>query len=297
MNIGKLEKVDLREVWKDEEKDFSSWLASNLEHLSEAISQNLSLVDTEVKLLNSRFSVDILAENDEGDGVIIQNQLNQTDHKHLGQLLTYLINTDNEIAIWISSSPRQEHINAVNWLNESTDKNVYIVKVEAYRIGDSLAAPFFSVIAAPNEEVKEIGETKTLNKKDKKAIRKLRDEADTIIVPAQQEGFNRVFIGEDKWQAIRINEKRINQIKWIAAYQVAPVSAITHIAKVKEIIPCKDSGKYEVLFQGRAKKIKPILLGDPNRSPQGPVYGIKSRIDFGGILDQVLSGNNFKKVA
>lgn len=97
---------------------------------------------------------------------------------------------------------------------------------------------------------------------------------DTIVVPARVEGFRRVFIGENCWYSIRIGEKAIPGLKYIAAYQVAPVSAITHVAEIAEIKPYEDSGKYKVIFKTPAIEIQPIKLdpNDINSRPQAPRY-------------------------
>jgi len=86
--------------------------------------------------------------------VIIENQLEKTDHTHLGQIITYISNLSGETVIWISSDPRQEHINAVNWLNTQTNLNFYLLKIEAISIDDSKPAPLFQVICKPDEEIK-----------------------------------------------------------------------------------------------------------------------------------------------
>ena len=96
---------------------------------------------------------------------------------------------------------------------------------------------------------------------------------DTIIVPAQEEGFQQVFLGENAWYAIRISGGMRPKIKWIAAYQIRPISAITHIAEVASIEPYGDAGKFKVNFAGPVEEIGPIKLGDnPNISPQAPRY-------------------------
>lgn len=113
-------------------------------------------------------------------------------------------------------------------------------------------------------------------KGESKAIRSIRRErkakCDTIIVPAQEDGFNRVCIGENQWYAIRIGAAMRARIKYIAAYQVVPISAITHIAEIKEIVPHKDTGKFLVTFKGPAKEIKPIPIKESKNSSQGPIY-------------------------
>jgi len=158
--IGKLKLVPLREIWKREEKDFSVWLEENIDVLSDELGIRLTINKRERKA--GIFSVDIEAEDEDGDLVVIENQLEKTDHDHLGKIITYMSNLDAKTAIWITSNPRQEHIKAVNWLNESTPADLlfYLVKVEAYRIGESEPAPRFLVVCGPSEESKEISEKK-----------------------------------------------------------------------------------------------------------------------------------------
>ncbi len=293
MKMGKLLAVDLREVWKHEADDFTQWLAGNLDQLAEALDQTLEVIETEKKVDDSRFCIDILAEDDEGNRVIIENQLEKTDHSHLGQIITYATNMEAKTVIWIAKLPRQEHINAINWLNEFTDKKFHLVQVEAYKIDDSDPAPFFSVICRPSEESKSIGRSK----KSLDAVREYRlrrrNASDTIIVPARKEGFEKVFLGEHCWYAIRIREKRIPQMKYIAAYQVAPTSAITHVAKIKEIVPYGDDGKYKVIFEKPAQKIKEIPIGEKSKL-QGPAYCEYEKLKMAEDVDDLLSSENYE---
>ena len=104
---------------------------------------------------------------------------------------------------------------------------------------------------------------------------------DTIVVPAKNDGFQRVFLGDNCWYAIRINAKEISNIKYIAAYRVAPISAVTHIAEISEIVPYQDSGKYLVRFKSKAAELKtPIKLeeGRLGSAPQGPRYTTYNKI-------------------
>jgi len=158
--VGRLERVDLRKVWMHEAKDFTTWLEQHLDILAEHIDYELSALEREKSA--GAFSADILAEGPSGEAAVIENQLEKTDHDHLGKLVTYLSNLDAKTAIWITSSPRPEHITAVNWLNEISppDTAFFLVKVEAYRIGDSEPAPLFTKICEPSPEAKEIGEQK-----------------------------------------------------------------------------------------------------------------------------------------
>ena len=97
-------------------------------------------------------------------------------------------------------------------------------------------------------------------------------ESDTIIVPAREEGFKAEFLGNNQWFSIRIGAAMKDRIRYIGAYQVAPISAVTHIAEIKEIKPYQDTGKYIVIFKGPAEEIESKKLKDSSKSPQGPVY-------------------------
>jgi len=169
--IGKMERVDLRKVWKNEVKDFNSWLFENIEILAEELDIDLTAVEKEKKI--GSFSADIIAEGSTGETVLIENQLGKTDHDHLGKILTYVSNLEAKKAIWISKEPRSEHERATEWLNEfSVDIDFYLVKVEAYKIGDSDPAPKFTVIAGPTESGKAVGnEKKELAERHKKRLK------------------------------------------------------------------------------------------------------------------------------
>lgn len=160
VHIGRLEHVPLRELWKHEARDFTTWLAGNLDLLSEALGLRLTLIQTEVA--TGTFSADILADIGNERQAVIENQLESTDHDHLGKLITYLSNLNANVAIWITSSPRPEHEQAIHWLNEWLPKDIafYLVKVEAVRIADSHPAPLFSVVAGPSKAAHEAGEAK-----------------------------------------------------------------------------------------------------------------------------------------
>ena len=159
MALSKLKKVDLREEWKHEAADFTSWLAEaeNLQLLSEEIGIDISLIQTEASV--GKFSVDILAEEDNtGRKVVIENQLETTNHDHLGKLITYASGFDAEIVIWIVKDVRDEHKQAIDWLNEHTDDkiNIFAIRMELWQIGDSPCAPKFHVVSQPNDWAKAI---------------------------------------------------------------------------------------------------------------------------------------------
>ena len=158
MNIGRLERVSLREVWKHEAYDFTQWLQNNLDVLSEALDLNLIGADREKAA--GAFSIDLVAEEENGGTVIIENQLEKSNHDHLGKLITYLSAMGAKAAVWIVSDPRPEHVAAVAWLNESSSAAFYMIKVEAVRIGASPAAPLFTLIVGPSETTEDVGQTK-----------------------------------------------------------------------------------------------------------------------------------------
>ena len=158
--VGKLERVNLRAVWANEAANFTTWLERHLDMLAEHIGIDLSALEREKSV--GSFSADIYAEGPNGDTVVIENQLEKTDHDHLGKLVTYLSNLEAKTAIWITSNPRSEHATAINWLNEITplDVSFFMIKVEAYKIGNSEPAPLFTTICGPSPEAKIVGKQK-----------------------------------------------------------------------------------------------------------------------------------------
>jgi hypothetical protein len=156
--IGKLQRVHLREVWRHEAYDFTQWLQVNIDILNEAL--DLELVSAEREQAAGSFSIDLVAESSDGETYVVENQLEKSNHDHLGKVITYLTAMKARGAIWIVSEPRQEHVNAMAWLNEASNADFYLVKVEAVRIGDSPAAPLLTLIVGPSVEAKEAGRAK-----------------------------------------------------------------------------------------------------------------------------------------
>jgi len=145
--FGRLTDIPLREAWPLEASAFTPWLAENIETLSQAVGMSLELTGTEVSV--DSFSADILARDVRDDTIVlIENQLEVTDHRHLGQIMTYLPGVKAQSVIWIASDFRQAHLAAVQWLNEHTSDgfSFFAVKVRAVRIGDSPVAPVFEVL-------------------------------------------------------------------------------------------------------------------------------------------------------
>jgi len=159
MKLGRIEQVELREIWKHEATNFTNWLAKpeNLDLLSEEIDIEISLIDTEYNV--GRFNVDIYAEEaNVNRKIIIENQLERTDHDHLGKLITYASGLDAEIIIWIVKEVLEEHQQAMDWLNENTDEKIsfFAVKMEVWKIGSSDPAPKFHIISKPNNWSKSV---------------------------------------------------------------------------------------------------------------------------------------------
>jgi len=110
-SVQKINKIPLREIWKKEDKDFTRWLEDHIDYLSDVLGFNISIISREEKV--GPFRVDLFCEDDDGHKVIIENQLEPTDHSHLGQIMTYLANLEANTAIWITSKPVEEHIKAI----------------------------------------------------------------------------------------------------------------------------------------------------------------------------------------
>ena len=156
-SLAQLQKVDLREVWKSEPGDFRPWLADpgGLKLLGDTIGVDLEL-EAQEKDVGS-FRADILCKDiADNTWVLIENQLETTDHTHLGQLLTYAAGLDAVTIIWIAKRFTDEHRATLDWLNEVTGKNINIfgLEVELWRIGNSPIAPKFNIVAKPNEWTK-----------------------------------------------------------------------------------------------------------------------------------------------
>ncbi len=154
--LSKLVRMPLREAWKHEAGDFTPWLAEqeNLDMLATALDLNdLALVATEHWV--GDFKLDILCTDGE-DQVVIENQLDKTNHNHLGQIITYAAGIDAKKVIWVAETFRPEHIAALDFLNRNTteDLSFFAVEVEVWRIGDSLLAPKFEVVVKPNDWAK-----------------------------------------------------------------------------------------------------------------------------------------------
>ncbi|GHA25503.1 hypothetical protein GCM10007103_03420 [Salinimicrobium marinum] len=160
-NLGTLKKIDLRSYWAHEALDFTRWLAreENISLLSDEI--GISLTEVQAEEAIGRYNVDLVAvDEDSKKRVIIENQLEYTDHKHLGQLITYASGYDADVIIWIVKDVREEHQKAVEWLNNNTNAqfSFFLIRMELWQIGESPFAPKFHILVQPNEWAKTLKE-------------------------------------------------------------------------------------------------------------------------------------------
>jgi len=162
MTLGRLERVELRDVWNNEATDFTPWLAraENLEALSEALSMDLESTGTEKSV--GAYRADMLCTDAfSGNSVLIENQLEKTNHSHLGQILTYSAGLNVKTIIWIASRFTDEHRAALDFLNEITEEGVsfFGLEVELWKIGNSAPAPKFNIVSRPNTWTKNVRES------------------------------------------------------------------------------------------------------------------------------------------
>lgn len=159
MELGKLEEIDIRKVWAHEQYDFSDWLSKedNIQQLGNTL--NLSLTDVETEKFVGSYRCDIICKDEiTGKNVLIENQLEPTNHDHLGKIITYASGLDASVIIWIVESAKEEHSSAIEWLNKHTDDDVsfFLIEVHAYTIEGSKPAPYFKIIQQPNDFVKQV---------------------------------------------------------------------------------------------------------------------------------------------
>lgn len=221
-DLAKLKKIDLRDVWGHEALGFTRWLSEteNLTLLSEEIGIGIKLIQTEASV--GRFNVDILAEEENsGRKIIIENQLEDTDHDHLGKIITYASGYNAEIIIWIVRNYREEHQNAIDWLNEHTDENIsfFLIKVELWQIENSKPAPKFDIVVSPNAWAKTIKTSTASNELTDTKLQQLEfwnkfknyvQETDTKIrlqTPRPQHWYD-ISMGSSEWHvALTVNSR------------------------------------------------------------------------------------------
>ena len=155
--LGRLQEVDIREIWAHEQYNFSNWLAKeeNIELLNQTVGLTLTDIDKEVYV--GSYRCDLVAVDETTDvKIIIENQLDSTDHDHLGKIITYASGLDANVIIWIVKEAREEHKSAIEWLNNNMAKEIsfFLLEIKVYKIGDSPPAPMFKVVEKPNDFIK-----------------------------------------------------------------------------------------------------------------------------------------------
>jgi hypothetical protein len=158
INLGTLKEItNLREIWAHEALNFTPWVAENVDLLGDAVGLDITVDETESSV--GDFNVDIYASETGTDRkIIIENQLEETDHDHLGKLITYASGKGADVVIWVVKHAREEHKAAIEWLNNHTDDKIgfFLCEIKLYQIGDSDIAPSFNVVERPNDWTKEI---------------------------------------------------------------------------------------------------------------------------------------------
>ncbi len=208
MKLGKLEEVDIRKVWPHEQYDFSKWLATeeNIKELGDAL--NLSLTDVETEKFVGNYRCDILCKDEiTGKMVLIENQLEPTNHDHLGKIITYASGLDAAVVVWIVASARDEHASAIEWLNKHTDDEIsfFLMEVHAYKIGDSDPAPQFKIIEQPNDFVKivkAVSKNSDMNESQKNRLEFWTQFNE--VVDSQGKPFNKRKATTDHWYNVAI---------------------------------------------------------------------------------------------
>ena len=208
MKLGKLQEIDIRTVWKHEQYDFSKWLSTeeNIQELGDTL--NLSLTDVETEKFVGNYRCDIICKDElTGKMVLIENQLEPTNHDHLGKIITYASGLDAAVVVWIVSSARDEHASAIEWLNKHTDDEIsfFLLEVHAYKIGDSDPAPQFKIIEQPNDFakiVKAVAKSTDMNESQKSRLEFWTQFNE--VIDAKGKPFNKRKATTDHWYNVAI---------------------------------------------------------------------------------------------
>jgi len=236
-----------------------------------------SALTEESKYPVKKFLLEYLRENPKEEEKI-QKLMKNTPHRTISELLdTVVLDQDFDYAIVIDE--KTEELERV-----VRPYGPEIIVLKKYQYNDEIIYH----IEGDEEQVQFQRIGKTVKSKHK--MRKLPG-IDTIVCPAQPEGFNEVFLNENRWFAVRIRHTMIPKLKYLAMYEKNPISAIRYIGRIKEIKPYKNTGKFEIVLDGKPQKITPIKLSKefPNLFPQAPRYTIKSLIDKGRKLEDIFT--------
>jgi hypothetical protein len=212
--VDKIVRLSIKDAFKNEPKELTPWLCENIDVVGDAI--GIEILNPEREQSTGNFNVDIKAETTSGELVVIENQFGNSDHDHLGKLITYLTSFEAKIAIWIVEKPKQEHINALNWLNEKDNGcDFYFLSIEAIRIGDSNLAPLLTTIVRPSDEAKSIG----IIKKQDSQRHILRKEFWTLLLDILKKKGEKVFGGisptPDSWIGATSGTRGLSYVFWL----------------------------------------------------------------------------------
>lgn len=262
-SLGKLKPVELRDVWDDESHDFTPWLAQeeNISLLGKTIGIELEVEAQEQDV--GPFRADILCKDTATDAwVLIENQLERTDHTHLGQLLTYAAGLDVVTVIWIAKNFSDEHRATLDWLNEITDEriNFFGLEVQLWRIGDSPIAPKFNIISMPNDWSKTIAgevsriqhsaltETKKLQLAFWQAFNKYLKESGSTIRPTKPL--------PQHWMSIAIGRSGFNLSAVASAWDSVKQSYSSDELRAEIVIYDVNSKVFFELLEGQKEEIE-----------------------------------------
>lgn len=276
VKIGKLTEVDVRDLWKHEQYDFSNWLAKeeNIKLLDDEI--GLTLMDINKEVYIGSYRCDLVAKDETtGQIVIIENQLEATNHDHLGKIITYAAGLDAKTIIWIVKEAREEHKAAIEWLNNNSSEEIgfFLIELHAYKINDSLPAPMFKVVEKPNNFTKTSKQNysdKELNRSQNESLM-FWEEFNTVIV-AKGKPFSVRKPTTDHWYDVAIGTSEahlaINLVNKenkivLELYILDNKNLFDHIYEDKEKIEStlQMSFSWERLDGKKASRIKHDVLG------------------------------------
>lgn len=216
MKLDKLKEVELRDVWKHEQYGFSDWLSKeeNINALSEVV--GLTLVDVEKESYVGSYRCDLVAiDENTNDKVIIENQLEQSNHDHLGKVITYASGLGATTIIWIVKTAREEHRSAIEWLNNNMKSGIdfFLIEIKLYSIGNSLPAPKFEIVEKPNEFIKsskKYSQVGNLNKSQSERVN-FWEEFNNLVIE-KKKPFNTRKVTPDHWYSVAIGTSKASII-------------------------------------------------------------------------------------
>lgn len=215
--ITKITRLKVKDVWQYEDRDLTPWLADNIDVIGDII--GIQLTNGFREQSTGSFNVDIKAEDMDGNIVIVENQFGNSDHDHLGKLITYLSSFEAKTAIWVVENPRTEHVNAINWLNEGSNGcKFFLLKLEAIQIGESAPAPLLTKIVGPSKESLDLGQVK---KDDAERYNLRYSFWEQFLNRAKKNGlssFSAISASRDAWIGATAGIRGMSYVAWVNQY-------------------------------------------------------------------------------